>query len=194
MWFIVGWFQPYTTTSQSKTSSGIYVTSSEKNGDSLSGSAVNTAYVLHGLLGVLCLFLFVLVIHLFKKSKAKKKNVNEIQNASDAQQQPENRISYDVISESSTLQTYRPLHSEYDEINEKVQIHNLCSSKPSSEMYKGPEISNIHHFPKHGITSYDSNALIKKQHKEQMSLSENMSGSIVPEMNSLDKNAYIDVI
>lgn len=195
VWFIAGWFQPsYTTTSQSKTSSGIYVTTSEKNGESLSGSAFNTTYVFHGLLGVLCLFLFVLVIHLCKKSQAKKKNVNEIQNASDAQQQPENRISYDVISESATLQTYRPLHSEYDEINEKVQIHNSCSSKPSSELYGGPEISIRDQFPKHGSTSTDSNDLTNEQQTEQLSFCENMSSSIVPEVNSLDRNDYIDVI
>ena len=196
LWFIVGWFQPsFTTTSKAKTFSSIYVTSSEKTGNPLNGSGFNTAYVLHGLLGVLCLFLFVIVIHLCKKSKAKKKNVNDIKNISDAQQQPENRISYDLISESATtLQIYRPLNSEYDEINEKVQIHNFRSSKPSSETDEGPEISHRNPFPIHGITSTDSNALMKEQRTEQLTLCENMLGSIAPEMNSFDRNSYIDGI
>ena len=194
LWFISGWFQSsYTTTSQSETSSGIYVTTSEKNGESLSGSAFNTAYVVHGLLGVLCLFLFVIVIHLCKKSKAKKKNVNDIKNACDAQQQPENLISYDGVSDSATtVPIYRPLQSEYDEINEKLQINNCCSSKFTSTIYEEPRFTKRNQFPTQGIVPM--NDFRMKQNTEKLRLCTNNSDSIDLEMKSLDRNAYIDAI
>ena len=58
------------------------------------------------------------------------------------QRQPENRHSYDTITESvATVQTYRHLESEYDEIDDKIQILNSSSIKTSSDNFEKTAIS-----------------------------------------------------
>ena len=42
-------------------------------------------------------------------------------------------------------------------------------------MYEGPAISNRNKIPKHGITSYDSNVLMKEQQTEKLRLCMSMA-------------------
>ena len=150
---------------------------------------VQYAYMLHGLSGVLCVFLLVLVVRLCKKSKSKKDNVIDIHTEFHEQTQRENRHSCDTISESATtVQVYRSLESEHDEID--VKQHNF------SDNYERPTLSKCNPDPKHGI----SDSEIKKddfrveQNTEKLSLRTNISDSVDLEMNSLDRNANIDAM
>lgn len=145
--------------------------------------------MLHGLSGVLCVFLLVLVVRLCKKSKSKKEIVIDIQTESYEQTQRENQHSYDTISESTTtVQVYRPLESEYDEIDVKQQ-HLL-------DNYGRPILRKCNPAPAQGT----SESGIKKddfrveQNTARLSLCPNISDSKYLEMKSLDKNAEIDSI
>ena len=72
--------------------------------------------------GVICLFLLVIVIKLFVRSKSRKgKRGKDTDNKSQFQLQKESHTSYDTVSESlRTIPVYQPLKTEYDEINEQI--------------------------------------------------------------------------
>lgn len=145
--------------------------------------------MLHGLLGVLCFFLLVLVVRLCKKSKSKKETVQEIQIESLVQMQPENRQSYETISESATRQeVYRPLESEYDEIGVKQHNSPVTDERPThSTCNPGPSHRTID-------SDIQENDFRVEKNTEQFYLSANKSDSVDLETSIMDRNAYIDAI
>lgn len=120
---------------------------------------------------VLYIFLFAIVIHLCKKSTAKKKTLMILKIAT-RKSNLINMMCYPILRQQFRYMYIGPCIM--NTINERVEIHNIGSLKPSSKMYEGPEISNSNKFPKHGITSYDSNALMKGQKTEYLRLCENI--------------------
>ena len=136
--FIVGVI--HTSNNQSENDLSIFVTSTANYTED--PSTFNTAYLLHGLNGVLCLFLFALIFHLCKKSLSSKRangncmtlGENNVQDESQKQDQQGRRQSYDTISDSAIIvQDYRSLESEYDEIDVKsvsythLTLPTICS-------------------------------------------------------------------
>ena len=97
------------------------------NRDKQEEKTTSSFYLLKALAGVICLFLLIIVIKLFKKSKSRKgKRGNGTENKSQIQLQKDIDTSYNTVSESlRTIPFYQPLKAEYDEINEQIQIH--CS-------------------------------------------------------------------
>lgn len=126
----------FSSNNQSKNELSIFVTSTANIYEDQ--STFNTSYLLYGLNGALCLFLFALVFHLCKKS-LNRENRNcmtngekNIQDEFHMQNQLGCGKSYDTISESAeTVQVYRSLESEYDVIDEKLQIQNSRFSQTS---------------------------------------------------------------
>lgn len=128
---------------ETKNASEIYSTTSIKNVLIVTEDTpgvLNSTYVLHGLGIAISLFLLLIVIQLCKKSKSTKRNrvtreareETDSHNESQFQQQEENRRSYMSIPESvKTIQVYRSLEAEYDEINEQIPIHYPSSSNSS---------------------------------------------------------------
>lgn len=150
--------------------------------------------VLHGLVGTLSLFLFIILIQLCRKSKSRQINVNSVQNECNVQTQPENRHSYDTITESvATVQTYRHLESEYDVIDEQVQVYNSSSVKTLSDNYEKPVVTTGTPSPTHETDDslLPHNDFRMDQDTKQLSL---CADYIDLEMNSLDRNTYIDAI
>ena len=149
LWFIVGSYQ----TSNATIIPHINTSSSQEKEDFSDRIELNAIFTLHILVGALCLFLFVILIQFCRKSKSKKVNVTDIQNEYHVQTQPENRHSYDTITESvATVQTYRHLESEYDEIDENVEVHNSSSKNTLSDNYEEPGISTRTSSPTHGAS------------------------------------------
>ena len=160
-------------------------------------STFNTAYLLYGLNGVLCLFLFALIFHFCKKSNLLKRTnwnyithgENNIQDESQKQDQQVSRQSYDTISESAkTVEAYRSLESEYDEIDEKLQIQNSLSLHVQiPHDYEKPKVSSRNvcienesispYFPKKDIQ-------VKRSSRPCENNLENIE----------DKDAYVDII
>lgn len=185
-------------TSIATISQSINTSSSEKNEDSSDRNALNATYMLHGLIGILCLLLIVMLIRLCKNSKFENVNVDDIQNECHFQKQPENRHSYDTIPESvAIVQTYGPLESVYDEIDDKIHVHNSISMKTLSDIYEKPGVSTGN--PSRTLGTSDllvpMNDFQREQNEKYSSLmSANMSESIDLEMNCFDKNGYTHAI
>ena len=145
--FIVGVI--HNSNNQSENALSIFGTSTENNTEDQ--SMFKTAYLLNGLNGVLCLFLFAFIVHFCKKSKSSKNTIgncfthgkNNIPDESHMQDQQTRRQSYDTISDSAiTVQACWSLESEYDEIDEKLLIKNLQFSQTLSEYYKTADVSS----------------------------------------------------
>lgn len=189
LWFIVGQYQ----TSNAKIIPHINTSSSQEKEDSSGRIELNSIFTLHVLVGALCLFLFAILIQLCRKSKTKKVKVCDIQNECQVQTQPGNRHSYDTVTESvATVQTYRHLESEYDEVDEKVQVHTSSSLKTFSDNYEEPEIATGTSSPMHGAS--DLRVPLNEENTKQLGLSANISNCIDLEIKRLGRNVYIEVI
>ena len=132
--FIVGVI--HKSNNQSEIALSIFGTSTANNYEGQ--STFKTAYLLHGLNGILCLFLFAFIFHLCKKSYLSKRtngnsmthDKSNVQDESHMQDQQGSRKSYDTISDSAIIvDNCRSMESEYDEINVKLQIDNLQLSQ-----------------------------------------------------------------
>ena len=88
----------------------------------------NSLYLLQALAGVICMFLFIIVMKLFVRSKSREgQRGNDTDNKSQFQLQKEIHTSYDTESESlRKIPVYEPLKAEYEGVNEQIHIH--CSS------------------------------------------------------------------
>ena len=189
LWFIVGSYQ----TSNATIIPHINTSSSQEKEDFSDRIELNAIFTLHILVGALCLFLFVILIQFCRKSKSKKVNVTDIQNEYHVQTQPENRHSYDTITESvATVQTYRHLESEYDEVDDKVQVQTSSSLKTFSDNYEEPEIATGTSSPTHGAS--DLRVPLNEENTKQLGLSANISNCIDLEIKRLGRNVYIEVI
>ena len=104
----------------------------------LSQSELNSSYLLLGMGGVTCVFLFVIILQLCKKSYSKRReNIhpvsqveNNCQSENDFERQEGNQNSCDTIS-YSTKTTNSPLDTKYDDINEILESRCLSFSKLS---------------------------------------------------------------
>ena len=146
--------------------------------------------MLHGLSGVLCFFLLVLVVRLCKKSKSKKRNYHWHSNWilwTNATREP---TVLNTISESATtVQVYRPLESEYDEIDVKQQ-HLL-------DNYERQILRKCNPAPTQGTSEssgFKKDNFRVQENTARLSLCANISDFIDLDMKSLDKNADIDSI
>ena len=200
--FIVGVI--HTSNIQSENELSIFVTSTANYTEDQ--STFNTAYLLHGLNGVLSLFLFAFIFHLCKKSHLSKRTngncmthgENNVQDESHKQDQQGRRQSYDTISDSAIIvQDSRSLESEYDEIDVKLQIDSLQISQTFLGDYERPNVSS-----KYLICTPGSDLPIKDvqmEHNLESStgLNANTLNAIVPEIipcKIKDKNEYLDII
>ena len=129
--FIVGVI--HTSNNQSENAWSVFGISNNYEGQ----STFKTAYLLRGLNGVLCLFLFAFIFHLCKKLYLSKRtngncmthDKSNVEDESHMQDQ-ESRQSYDTISDSAIIvENCRSMESEHDEINVKLQIDNLQLSQ-----------------------------------------------------------------
>ena len=149
-----------------------------------------SSYILQALAGVICLFLLIIVIKLFKKSKSRKgKRGNDTDNKSKIQLQKEIHTSYDTVSESlRTIPVYQPLKAEYDEINEQIQIHCSGSIRESTDCEKE------HISSKKNTTNFQINDIVLEQY---IKCKDNI-GAVASEKSQTsdieEKGSYIDVI
>ena len=149
-----------------------------------------SSYLLQALAGVICLFLLIIVIKLFKKSKSRKgKRGNDPDNKSKIQLQKEIHTSYDTVSESlRTIPVYQPLKAEYDEINEQIQIHCSGSIRESNDCEKE------HISSKKNTTNFQINDIVLEQYIK----CEDNIGAVASEKSQTsdieEKGSYIDVI
>lgn len=100
----------------------------------LSQSELNSSYLLLGMGGVTCVFLFVIILQLCKKSYSKRReNIHPVsqgencQSENDFERQEGNQNSCDTISHS-TKTTNSPLDTKYDDINEILESRCLSFS------------------------------------------------------------------
>ena len=154
-----------------------------------------SSYLLQALAGVICLFLLIIVIKLFKKSKSRKgKRGNESDNKSKIQLQKEIHTAYDTVSESSrTIPVYQPLKAEYDEINEQIQIHCSGSIRESNDCEK-EHISSKKNTTDTHVTNFQMNDIVLEQYIK----CEDNIGAVASEKSQTsgieEKGSYIDVI
>ena len=154
-----------------------------------------SSYLLQALAGVICLFLFIIVIKLFVRSKSRKgKRGNATDNKSQFQLQKEIHTSYDTVSESiGTIPVYQPLKAEYDEINEKIQIHCSGSIRESNDCEK-EHISTEKNTTDTQVNNLQINDIVVEQNIKD----ENNLGAFASEKNQksdIEENGlYIDVI
>ena len=184
---------------QTENGLSIFVTSTTKHNED--ESTFDSSYLLHGLNGVLCLFLFAFIFHLCKKSHLSKRTngncmthgENNVQDESHQQDQQGRRQSYDTIPDSAiTVQDYRSLESEYDEIDVKLQINNLQLSQTLVDDYERPNVS-----PKHSLRTYDITASDFPMNDLQVEInleSSLISVNIINPSDNKDKNTYLDII
>ena len=134
---------------QSESAFSIFGTSTANNYDGQ--STFKTAYLLHGLNGVLCLLLFAFIFHLCKKSYLSKRtngnfmthDKSNVQDKSHMQDQQGSRKSYYTISDSAIIvDNCRSMESEYDEIDVKLQIDNLQLSQTFLGDYERQDVSS----------------------------------------------------
>ncbi|XP_078314580.1 uncharacterized protein LOC144619708 isoform X2 [Crassostrea virginica] len=155
----------------------------------------NSSYSLQVLAGIICLSLFIILIKLFVKSKSRKeKRGNDTDNTSKFQLEKENHTSYDTVSESlRTIPVYQPLKAEYDEINEKIQIHCSGSIRESNDCEK-EHISTEKNTTDTQVNNLQMNDIVVEQNIKD----ENNLGAFASEKNQKsdikEKGLYIDVI
>lgn len=101
----------------------------------MSQSEFKTSYLLLGMGGVICVFLFVIVLQLCKKSYSKRRKStnpvsqeeNKLDNESVFKRQEWKQKSCDTISKSMKT-AHSPLETKYDDINEILQTRARCFS------------------------------------------------------------------
>ena len=154
-----------------------------------------SSYLLQALAGVICLFLLIIVIKLFKKSKSKKgKRGNDTDNKSKIQLQKEIHTSYDTVSESiGTIPVYQHLKAEYVEINEKIQIH--CSgSIRESNVCEKEHISSEKHTSDTQVNKFQVNDIVLEQNIKREDNLEAFASDKNQTSDIEEKGLYIDVI
>ena len=155
-----------------------------------------SSYLLQALAGVICLFLLIIVIKLFKKSKSRKeKRWNDTDNKSKNQLQKDIHTSYDTVSESlRTIPVYQPLKAEYDEINEQIQIHCEGSIRGTNDCEKIHISSKKIQPADTQVTNFHMNDIVLKQ---SIKCEDNL-GAVASEKSQTseieEKGSYIDVI
>ena len=154
-----------------------------------------SSYLLQALAGVICLFLLIIVIKLFKKSKSRKgKRGNDTDNKSKIQLQTETHTSYDTVSESlRTIPFYQPLKAEYDEINELIQIHCSGSIRGTNDCEK-EHISSKINTTDTQVTNFHMNDIVLEQN---IKCEDNLGAVALEKIQTSDieeKGLYIDVI
>ena len=155
----------------------------------------HSLYLLQALAGVICLFLFIIVIKLFVRSKSRKgKRGNATDNKSQFQLQKEIHTSYDTVSESiGTIPVYQPLKAEYDEINEKIQIH--CSgSIRESNVCEKEHISSEKHTSDTQVNKFQVNDIVLEQNIKREDNLEAFASDKNQTSDIEEKGLYIDVI
>ena len=141
--FIVGVI--HTSNNQSENAWSVFGISTTNNYEGQS------TYLLRGLNGVLCLFLFAFIFHLCKKLYLSKRtngncmthDKSNVEDESHMQDQQESRQSYDTISDSAIIvENCRSMESEHDEIDVKLQIDNLQLSQTFLDDYERQNVSS----------------------------------------------------
>ena len=165
------------------------------NRDKQEEKTTSSFYLLKALAGVICLFLLIIVIKLFKKSKSRKgKRGNGTENKSQIQLQKDIDTSYNTVSESlRTFPHYQSLNPKYDEVNEQIQIQ--CSESIGElNDCENKHISSKTNITDTQVNNFQKNDIVLEQNIKR----EDNLGAVASEKSQTsdieERGSYIDVI
>ena len=162
-------------------------------------SKINSNYIFAGLGIVIVLLIFGILIHLWRKSKTLERKLvlqqisRDNYGSNDLSKQNQLMSQSDFIMHScNTEHFYRPIATEYDEIDEDVEIPTLSDDYKKSKKPRGKN-----------KTIFQAEDSIIKRNKQSSNLSENILGLYLspvfaPDVKSSssleERNSYLEVI